>query len=434
MLDIKKITVFTTKNFSAIIFLLIPYSLVFSIFITEVILILLTILNLKNNSLKFKLLLSNNNLIKVLILFYLVILFSSIFNQNNSVIILKNLAYVRFIFYAISISLILNEFNYLKKYFLFSLVSCYLILFLGSLYEFILKKYCITFDESTIARFTGDFKLCAKKYYIGNLIRIDRISGFFGDEMIVGSYTSRLLPLISFLIFDQLKVSNKSIFIFFSILFISAAIIVLSGERVPLFYFILFLIISLLFVNIRFKFIVLFLLTLFSFLIINSSSVIKDRIYNQTYSQIFKTDGSMKFFSVEHQSHAVSALKIFKDNPVIGIGPKNYRYECRKDKYNISKYSCSTHPHNFYIQLLAETGILGLIIPLLIFIKIIIYFVKIFYVNYFTKSNKVDICKMFIYTSFLITLIPIIPTGNIFNNWLSIIFYLPLGFFINLKK
>ena len=42
--------------------------------------------------------------------------------------------------------------------------------------------------------------------------------------------------------------------------------------------------------------------------------------------------------------------------------------------------------------------------------------------------------KICIYSSFLITFFPLIPTGNIFNNWLSIIFYLPLGFFISEKK
>ena len=84
--------------------------------------------------------------------------------------------------------------------------------------------------------------------------------------------------------------------------------------------------------------------------------------------------------------------------------------------------------------MLSETGILGILIPLIILINIFKYFLKTFYKKITQKGYNQEIKKIFIYTSFLITFFPIIPTGNIFNNWLSIIFYLPLGFFISLKK
>ena len=434
MLDTKKNIGFTTNNLNVLLFIFIPYTLVFSIFLTEVILLIISFLSLKKNISKLKKLFIENNLLKILLIFYLIIIFSSIYNQSKLEIILKNLAYIRFIFYAISISWILNEFEYLKKYFLFSLISCYLLLFFGSIYEVLLKKYCITFDSNTVANFTGDFKICSKKYYIGNLIRPDRISSFFGDEMIVGSFVSRVLPLVCFLIFDQISNLNKRIIIFILIFFVSSTIIILSGERVSFFYLIIFSLIFLFCIHIRYKYVLLTLLTLSLYLIISSSTILKDRIYHQTYSQIFQEGGGIKFFSKEHQSHAESALKIFKDNPIIGIGPKNYRYECRKEKYNISKYSCTSHPHNFYIQLLSEIGILGLLIPLIILINIFVYFLKTLNKKLTIKSHNLEIKKIFIYISFLITFFPLIPTGNIFNNWLSIIFYLPLGFFINLNK
>ena len=180
MLDTKKTIRFSQNNFSILLFLLIPYSLVFSIFLTEVILIFLSLLFLKKKNSKLKVLIQENTLIKMLLIFYLIIVFSSFYNQSKFEIILKNLAYLRFIFYAISISLIVAEFKYLKKYFLFSLISCYLLLFFGSLYEYIFKRYCITFDESTVAQFTGNLRFCSEKYFIGNLIRPDRISSFFG--------------------------------------------------------------------------------------------------------------------------------------------------------------------------------------------------------------------------------------------------------------
>ena len=50
---------------------------------------------------------------------------------------------------------------------------------------------------------------------------------------------------------------------------------------------------------------------------------------------------------------------MFLDNPIFGVGPKLFRIFCDDQKYNIDRDTCSTHPHNTYIQILAETGIIG---------------------------------------------------------------------------
>ena len=36
---------------------------------------------------------------------------------------------------------------------------------------------------------------------VGNLLRADRLSSFFGDEMVLGSYLARLFPLFIFLFY-----------------------------------------------------------------------------------------------------------------------------------------------------------------------------------------------------------------------------------------
>ena len=50
---------------------------------------------------------------------------------------------------------------------------------------------------------------------------------------------------------------------------------------------------------------------------------------------------------------------MFKDKPLFGHGPKMFRVICADEKYATGVTPCMTHPHNFYIQLLAETGIIG---------------------------------------------------------------------------
>ena len=64
---------------------------------------------------------------------------------------------------------------------------------------------------------------------------------------------------------------------------------------------------------------------------------------------------------------------------IIGVGPKNFLLECQKDKYKKIEsdnfnYRCNTHPHNIYLELLSETGIIGIISFLVI---VIIIFNKI---------------------------------------------------------
>ena len=437
-----RINNFTAGNFLQLLFILLPYTLIFSIFLTEVILLFLTFFYLRDNFSNLDYLIKKNQIIKLLLCFYLISIISTIYNYYDIKILFKNIVYIRFIFYALTISWIINKYTFSKKLFLYSLFSSYVILFFGSIYEFAIKRNCVTFTESNVAIFNNNFLLCTKKFFIGNLIRSDRISSFFGDEMIVGSFVSRLLPLLCLLILDQFKKNKLDKILLTSSLIITIIIVILSGERVSLFYIFLFLLILIFFVNLKFKILYLISFLIVSVLIINSSVTLKERFFQQTFEQIFSSninDKKITFFSIQHESHAISALKMFYDNPILGVGPKKFRYDCKKKEYNANKnqpkdFSCSTHPHNFYVQLLAETGILGLIIPIFLFFNILKFFLRNIYYKLSNQLKKIDLKEICLYSCFLITLFPGLPTGNIFNNWLCIMFYIPLGFYIKLKR
>jgi O-antigen ligase len=60
---------------------------------------------------------------------------------------------------------------------------------------------------------------------------------------------------------------------------------------------------------------------------------------------------------------------MFYDSPIIGHGPGMFRFVCHKFTYN--EFSCTTHPHNFYLQLLAETGTFGFLFLLIFFIQLV---------------------------------------------------------------
>ena len=145
----------------------------------------------------------------------------------------------------------------------------------------------------------------------------------------------------------------------------------------------------------------------------------------------FKTEEKklLNVFSVIHEGHYRSAIRIFKDNIFLGAGPRSFRLKCSEEKYLVSTTSCITHPHNTYIQLLSETGLIGFLFIFSIFIFLCLKCAKMIYYKFFLK-NDIDPVKVCLMASFLITLWPIIPTGNFFHNWLNVIFYLPVGFFI----
>ena len=51
----------------------------------------------------------------------------------------------------------------------------------------------------------------------------------------------------------------------------------------------------------------------------------------------------------------------FKESAALGIGPGNFRILCPEIIGGSKAFTCHPHPHNYYIQMLGETGIVGLV-------------------------------------------------------------------------
>ena len=107
-----------------------------------------------------------------------------------------------------------------------------------------------------------------------------------------------------------------------------------------------------------------------------------------------------------------SGIHVFKNNPWLGVGNKNYRVEtCKAEKNLIYKeYWCLTHPHQVYIEMLSEHGIIGTIIILSI----------IFYLT-FRIIRKIINSRNYIqagcFAFLMINFIPLLPSGSFFNNF-----------------
>ena len=189
-----------------------------------------------------------------------------------------------------------------------------------------------------------------------------RISSFFGNELILGSYLSRLFPLL-FALF-LVKEKNKYEIYYVGLLFILVDLLIyISGERTAFF----FLNLSTLFIIIlikeyqKFRLITfLIALILIVGLTLNSEKLFNRMIKGPAQSMGLAIENQNKnIFTSGHDSLIKTAFKMFKDKPILGHGPKMFRVICKNEKYQIGIKPCDSHPHNFYVQLLAETGIIG---------------------------------------------------------------------------
>jgi len=145
-------------------------------------------------------------------------------------------------------------------------------------------------------------------------------------------------------------------------------------------------------------------------------------------------DKKFIIFTKVYHTHYETAFNIYLDNKIFGVGTKRFRKVCDNPKYYINEFSCTTHPHNFYMQMLAENGLIGFFGLLIIFLKITYeLFRKIILINFKPLEYKVE-SSIFILIGIFMNLWPIIPSGNFFNNWMSILIYMPIGFYLYFKE
>ncbi len=423
-------------NFNILSFLIIslfPFFLITGPFLSDLFCILLGLIfiiyNFKNKN-WFELI----NIYKIyfyfFLIFYLYININSLFSFNPKISFSSSLPFIRIILFIFALSFFI--FNYKKTY-----KGFYIIFFLS---------ICFLFIDS-ISQFFFEKSIFGNKQLVSN-----RISSFFGDELIMGSYVSRLLPIVlgcSFLI----NIKNKHFFNFV-ILLISGILIMLSGERLAAFYYFgLFVIYFLLTKKYFFKYIILLSFSFFIFIFYNP--IIIERFYKNTLMQFSERNS---VFSYRHTLHYKTAYDMFLDKKILGHGIKSFRYKCsdkryenkiknkqdldnkRKDSTNANyvrefKNGCNTHPHNIYFEFLSELGIIGFVFIIIIFSYIIFKLIYFSFKNIFTKKfNEIEVGKSLILTGIFLQLFPLVPSGSYFNNWMMIIFHLSIGFYLSSLK
>lgn len=348
------------------------------------------------------------------IIFWLIIIVSSLFSLNILFSLKTSFFYIRFILFSLSTWFLLKNYPRFSTLFYYSLIFSISILILDSFLQFFTNKNIFGWP------------------IIGT-----RLSSFFKDELILGSYLSRLLPLTFALYIYQNIISQNYLnkYIYLIIFILSEILIFLSGERTSFFYLNLAAIFVIIFSkNYKFLRLKILILSVLSMILITSfDNKYKKRMVDYTIAQVAPNDFKDKkllIFSIEHQNHFKSALLMFKENMLIGVGPKMFRKLCNYPEFITSKESCTTHPHNTYIQLLAETGIFGFVQIFFVFLFLIYVSFKHLYLKIFKNINLFNDFQITLFSAILISLWPFIPTGNFFSNSLNVYYYLPVGFLL----
>ena len=366
-------------------------------------------------------------------------LFNVVKNRNYYYFFNKPLI-IFFIFciYCISISIFIAEDILLSVesslfYFRIGVFSCFIWYLIDkdkSILTFFYYALILCFTSLVI---DGYFQYLTGENIFGLRLYGARISSFFGDEAIMGSYLSRLFPLL-FALF-LVKQKQKFEIYFIGVLFILVDVLIyMSGERSAFF----FLNLSTIFIIILIKEYQKFRLATFviaiiciAFLSLNSSKLTERMFEGPAKNMgLIKTSAEPTIFTPSHDSLIRTAYNMFKDKPKFGHGPKMFRIICNDEKYAVGISPCMTHPHNFYIQLLAETGIIGFLFLFSVLIYVLYTALRQFKSIIFKQKRPLTDYQICLLAGIFITVWPFSPNGNFFHNWLMITYSLPVGFYL----
>ena len=370
---------------------------------------------------------------KIIILFFVFIIFTALIND---IFYLNKLSWGTFF------GTTVRSFLFLKYLLLFFVI------------KFLIEKNIINFKIFFLSCSFASLFVCFDIFYqyifgkdiFGYEIKDNfrKLGGPFGDELIAGGYIQRfsIFALFTIPVFYK-NFSSKILKLLIPFLLIIVFLaLILSGNRMPLILFIFLITLVVFFHGQTRKYFLPFVLSLslIFLLVFNFNQKVKNNFEN-FYVQIStmtktllnqeidkgKTSRYLKDFSTSYDTWSM--------NKYIGGGIKSFRYYChvRPTIDKNPKIGCNMHPHNYYLEILTETGLIGFFLVITIF-SIILY--KTFYKKYFVVSsslinNKIIIPFIFL---FIVEMFPIKSTGSFFTTGNATYIFLIMAILVGLAN
>ena len=381
------------------------------------------------------------NFFRLTMIFWLSIIFISLFSYNKAYSFQDSLIFIRFLLIPLFCYFLFFKERKIFERSLLIIFILVLLVCIDTLYQFL--------NYTSKDGFGTDLLGFRSNWY-------GRLTGPFGDELIPGSYVSKL-GLLGFAFLISIKKFERKIILHSVYLSFILLVSYISGERMAFATFSLSLMILFFFLD-EFRksiFLSIILGILFIFLTINFHPFYNDfKIIDSTqYHQGQKIE---KFYSCENNSEQLCskiiniqpnffeviknfstsaygeiyslAYRMFLDNPITGIGINNFKYLCNYNelyKKMMINYDCASHPHNIFIQWLSEGGV-------------IVFFTFVFYLFFLGKFIiKNDGNKRYRIISIVVIISmfwPIMSTGSLIKNWYGIITFFIIGVCMCLSK
>ena len=363
---------------------------------------------------------------KILILIFIFAIFTSLINTYNyiddsqstfdTLTLNKTLSFLRFLFFYFVIRFLVENKILNFKYFFIIASLCSVFVSLDLIYQFINGKDIFGFTSETY-----------------------KLAGPFGDEQIAGSYLQRFSVFLLFFIiiyFPDLSFKTKLILsLFFITLFFLS--IILAGNRMPMIIFILFWIFLFLLEKKLRKFSILFFgsLLLFFYLIFQFNDQINEytshffrlSIEIVKFIPLLLSGENITQFPNTYIKEFYSGLMSWKENFFIGGGINSFHYNCIK-----TVSACASHPHNYYLEILSELGLVGMFLWSIVFLYVV--FISIIK-KYFLKSNFTNNHLITPFAIlFLVEIFPLKTTGSFFTTGNATFIFLILSVIIALSR
>ena len=314
-----------------------------------------------------------------LFLFFISLIFTYLV-KFDLIYLINTFIFLRFIFFILNVTDIFTKDKKLFDYFILIFLVIYFFQILNVIFQYI-HNY--------------DFFGFPAVYFED--INLYRLSGTFNDELVVGSYFSKTLPIIILGLIFHCKINHLlSLFICLGVIIV----IYFTGERAAFLSSILFF--SLLgFVLFGFKFlltltflspIIILILYKLDFILINNIYVYLKNFNSSSYFALFK-----------------SSILVANEDIIFGNGHRSFERLCDTlieiDK-NVDYDKCSTHPHNYYLEILTSYGLKSVFVFLIFYIYLLFGFFK----------TNVHIKSKILISGLLVIFFPIMTSTSIFNN------------------
>ena len=382
-----------------------PAALIIGTLISEIITIILAILFITECFKNKKFLLFKDPIIYFLFIIWGYLLINLINSMDFQLSFNRSIFFIRFILIILSIAYFLKK--YAKN--------------LDIVFRLWMITIMITIIDLYVQFFFGQNLLGFKSPWN------ERLSGFFDQELKVAHLLIGFF-LPSFAYFFQKNTKNFYIFFFLLFYFL---ILILTNERANVIRGTLALLIFFMFLpflKIKFKLIFSSLLILIFSSTLLLVKPVKARFINEIAEmQINNSVKNYVIFS-NYGPHYLSSIEIFKKNILFGTGIKTFRIACKNvslEKYyenddKRSKVGCSTHPHQYYFEILSALGLIGFIL----FISFFLYLIYRIINSFFSSKNFILLSSG---TFFVLQLIPLLPTGSFFTSFGATIFFINIG-------